>query len=534
MNLSNLWKELINPETTDAYSRLPEVEEFVKTSTEKAEVSFGTSGWRGELGVEFTYKNIQVVARALVEMYKNASPELFVHLGVSSFEQLQKEGVIIGHDNRMAGPDFARIIAGEFSAVGIKVFYGGEASTPEFSATIYQVNAACAVNITPSHNPANYSGLKFNPKDGGPAGTEITEKITQLSNEIMQKHTFADRGDVNWELIDLKKHYIEYLSKKGTLNLSQIREFANSGKLTLVTDHVHASTRGLSSFVLNNPGNHVELRMNDDLLFGQIAPEPSSSNMKGVREAVFEAQSLFKLGVIFDPDGDRIRFYDGEIEIDMNRFGAMAFHYLWKYRGFRGVCAKSVATSNFANAIAAGLGAKMEETAVGFKNFRPSLREGADPMAVIAFEESDGISGFNNTIEKDAQFGLLLSIEMIASTGKSLGLYLKELQEEYGYFFPERRGFEVDKSLVGAPLVARVKALSRKVKPGDLVNVGGVDKAISQVLTLDGVKIIFEDESWMLVRPSGTEPKVRIYTECRVESESQAMFEAAQALFDSI
>ena len=196
-----------------------------------------------------------------------------------------------------------------------------------------------------------------------------------------------------------------------------------------------------------------------------------------------------------------------------------------------GVLAKSVATSNFANAIAKGLGVEVAETAVGFKNFRPLLKQGASPMALIAFEESDGISGFNNTIEKDAQFGLLLSIEMMAKTGKTLGQYLKELQEEYGYFFPERAGFEVEKSMTGAPLVAKVDAIVEKVSVGSPVNIGGVEKKVSEIITLDGVKVIFEDESWMLIRPSGTEPKVRIYTECRIESEKEAMFKAAQDLF---
>jgi phosphomannomutase len=152
-------------------------------------------------------------------------------------------------------------------------------------------------------------------------------------------------------------------------------------------------------------------------------------------------------------------------------------------------------------------------------------------MALIAFEESDGISGYNNTIEKDAQFGLLLALEIMATTGKSLGEYLQDLQAEYGYFYPERSGFAVDKSLVGAPLSKKVMSIADRVAVGSQLEVGSTSKTVSEIVTLDGVKVIFEDESWLLIRPSGTEPKVRIYAECRIEAEKEDMFKAAQALF---
>ncbi|HQB65265.1 MAG TPA: phosphomannomutase, partial [Fibrobacteraceae bacterium] len=218
-------------------------------------------------------------------------------------------------------------------------------------------------------------------------------------------------------------------------------------------------------------------------------------------------------------------------EIDMNSFGAIAFHYMITWRKEQGVVAKSVATSNFVNIIAEKLGVPVMETPVGFKNFRPWLARNARPKALIAFEESDGISGLNNTLEKDAQFGLLLALEIMAVTGKNLGEYLDALYAEYGRFYPTRSGFEVDKSLVGDPLIAKVNAVAERAQPKMKVLVGSEEKEVKQLLTLDGVKIIFTDDSWMLIRPSGTEPKVRIYTECRKPEEKDALFEAAKALF---
>ena len=171
------------------------------------------------------------------------------------------------------------------------------------------------------------------------------------------------------------------------------------------------------------------------------------------------------------------------------------------------------------------------ETPVGFKNFRPWLKRNANPKALIAFEESDGITGLNNTLEKDAGFGLLLALEIMAVTGKNLGEYLDLLYAEYGRLYPERSGFEVDKSLVGAPLLAKVHKIAESAKPGSQVSIGSKSKIVKELITVDGVKIIFTDDSWMLIRPSGTEPKVRIYAECRDSGEKEDMFEAAKKLF---
>lgn len=524
-----VWQKILKEGATQ--EELDFVRSVATQSSVEAKVSFGTSGWRGELGTEFTMRNVQVVATAIVEMYKTADDELFGHLGVASFAEFAQDGIVLGHDNRMMGPEFAMAIAGVFLAHDIKVYYGGEATTPEFSASIEVLGAAAALNITPSHNPANYSGLKFNPRDGGPAGPEITTVITQIANHKMTDFVYEELGSSGVERFDILEAYHKFLKQRGTLDLERIAEFVQSDQVAVVIDHVHGATRGRPDRLLNGAQELITLRTEDNVLFGGIAPEPSSKNFTGVKAAIAAAKAPLKVGAIFDPDGDRIRFFDGVEEIDMNMFGALAFHYLAVHKGLKGVVAKSVATSNFVNAIANGLGIEIVETAVGFKNFRPLLKTGSDPMALIAFEESDGISGYNNTIEKDANFGLLLGLEIMAMTGKRLGAYLDELKAEYGEFFPARAGFEVDKALVGEPLKARVDALQGIAVIGSKVDIGGVEKRIADLITLDGVKIIFDDASWMLVRPSGTEPKVRIYTECRVSSEKDAMFEAAQNLF---
>jgi len=532
--ITQIWKKIQSPEFNPALDMalVENVKQEALSSLKSAKVSFGTSGWRGEIGSEFTVRNLQVVGAAIVRLYREATPELFQALGIRDFAELQTKGLVIGHDNRLLGEAFCKAVAGEFVKAGVqKIYYGGEMATPEFSAAVETLGAACSINMTPSHNPSNYNGIKFNPADGGPAGPEITNVITRLSNEMMSSHQFEPVGEVHWEIIDPIKIYNEFLHKQGTIKFNRIQKFLDEGRLTLVCDHVHGSTRGRPAAILGNPECLLSLRTEDDPLFGGVAPEPSSKNLEGVRHVLDTSKSWFRLGCIFDPDGDRIRFYDGTREIDMNSFGAIAFHYMVAWRKEQGVVAKSVATSNFVNIIAEALGVEVMETPVGFKNFRPWLSRNAKKKALIAFEESDGISGLNNTLEKDAQFGLLLALEIMAVTGKNLGEYLDALYAEYGRFYPTRSAFEVDKSLVGDPLMAKVSAVAKRTQPGMSVSVGETVKQVKQLLTLDGVKIIFSDDSWMLIRPSGTEPKVRIYTECRDPLEKDAMFEAAKALF---
>lgn len=533
-NISQIWKTIQSPKFRPEQGQqlIDEVLHAALHSQQPALVSFGTSGWRGEIGTEFTLRNVQVVGDALIRLYQEADAPLWEALGISSFAELQKRGVVIGHDNRMLGRRFCEVVADCFSRENIKVYFAGEATTPEFSAAVEMLGAACAVNMTPSHNPSNYAGIKFNPADGGPAGPEITELITNYANQAMSTHVWRAPSSPKWEELDILAVYKKFLVRQGTIRFDLIRSLVDGGQLFLLTDHVHGATRNRPKFLLGNPACLHTLRTEDDPLFGGIAPEPSSRNLERVRSLVDASRANYRLGVIFDPDGDRIRFYDGICEIDMNAFGAIALHYMVTCRKLKGVVAKSVATSNFVNIIAARLGVKVAETPVGFKNFRPWMKRGAKVPALIAFEESDGISGYNNTIEKDAQFGLLLALEIIAVTGKNLGEYLNDLYKEYGRLYPERSAFTVEKAMVGAPLLAQVRAVGDKLHPGSVVQLQGAKpKVVCEVLTIDGTKVIFSDDSWLLIRPSGTEPKVRIYTECRDPAEKDALFAAAKELF---
>ncbi len=247
------------------------------------------------------------------------------------------------------------------------------------------------------------------------------------------------------EKIDLTELYIKYITERRTLKIESIRDFINKEDCIICIDNVHGATRGRLQRIIGLNSKIIYLRTDDDLLFGGVAPEPSEKNMRGVEKVLGGSKASFKIGVIMDPDGDRIRFTDGSMQIPMNYFGAMALHFLHVHKGFNGVAAKSVGTSNLVNAISEKLNVPVRETKVGFKNFRPYMLGTSHERAIIAFEESDGISGYNHTLEKDAIFGLLLAIEMAAVTGKNLSVYLNDIMNEFGHYYPGRSGIEVER-----------------------------------------------------------------------------------------
>lgn len=530
INAAACWKAILS-DVSKNRGLLSVTEKFARENIAPAKIVFGTSGWRGEIGSDFTFNNMRVVTSAIIEMFKGNDPSVLQAMGVSGFDEIKNRGVIVGHDNRFLGPDFAREVIGLLQQDGIKTWYAGEATTPEFSAAIEMLNAACSINLTPSHNPANYGGFKFNPSDGGPAGPEITVQMEKIANEMMNKAPVLEPVKPRHiNEIDLTELYIKYITERKTLDIDKIRSFVEKEDCIICIDNVHGASRGRIQKIIGTSNRIRYLRTEDDYLFGGMAPEPSDRNMEGMGKVLQESNAKFKLGAILDPDGDRIRHADDRMIIPMNYFGAMALHFLHVHKGFSGVAVKAVGTSNLVNAIAGKLNVPVRETKVGFKNFRPFMLKNATERAIVCFEESDGISGFNHTLEKDALFGILLAIEMMAVTGKNLSAYLKDIMDEFGYYYPDRSGIEVDRSLAGDALVQKLSSIREKYKEGSAVDINGSQRIVKDVITVDGTKLVFDDGSWLMIRPSGTEPKVRFYIEARTREEKRAIFETAERM----
>lgn len=549
----SLIKELVNRESggndqwkqplDEAYELLfSELSDNRDSPVEK--VKFGTSGWRGILGKDIFAQSVCFVTTAIIELYETleSEPELIPFLGVGSLSEAKSKGCVVGFDNRFGGGLFGVRVATVLSRAGFKIYYAGESTTGVLSAAVLELGAAFSINLTPSHNPLEYGGYKYNAADGGPAAPELTEKITEYSNRIIDRGTskYVFDEDREEDLDDIgnlvKISSLEYwrdLVKRNEnihgLNIDRaVNNFLNRDDMVVVIDCVHGASRLHMSELFNNTSTDrfVVLRGSKDVTFGGVAPEPSSENMRGVVATLRGREQPLKLGAIIDPDGDRIRFTDGESEISMNQFGAMAYHFLHEYNNKKGMVAKTVATSNLANKIAADLDEDLFEPSVGFKNFKPVINK-----AVVYFEESDGISIIGHTPEKDAYIGLLLALEMMIKTGRNLGDYLKEIEYEFGAFYPDRDGVVV--SVSGDDLLLLLGRLD-KYEVGETVIVGGVGKKITEVITIDGRKMIFDDDSWLMIRPSGTEPKVRFYVESRTESGTADLVNAAKEMLSEV
>ncbi|AGF78896.1 phosphomannomutase [Desulfocapsa sulfexigens DSM 10523] len=507
-------------------------------------VKFGTSGWRGMIGKDLFVRSVSFVTAAIVDLYValDEEPELGLFLGVTSLDEARKRGCVLGFDNRFGGEILAGAVTEVLVKAGFVVHYAGESTTGVLSAAVLELNAAFSVNLTPSHNPLEYAGFKYNAADAGPAATELTGRITEKARQIIAGAgspfvaldkpvvSAADRDDVlpfdalgTWKQLVRNNKDIHDVHYDDIMN-----RFATDTEIVAVIDSVHGASRIHIPALFEGVENDrlIQLRDSSDVTFDGIAPEPSSANMVGVITTLQKRKEPLKVGAIIDPDGDRIRFTDGTVEISMNQFGAMAYHFLHEGKGKKGMVAKTVATSNLANRLAEVFGEETFEPRVGFKEFKPVIGK-----ALVYFEESDGISIIGHTPEKDAYIGLLLALDMVISRRQNLGEYLAEIEKEYGAFYPDRDGLPV--SVQGEVLHAALLKLE-KYGVGAVVNVGGTEQRITQVIDIDGRKMIFEDGSWLMIRPSGTEPKVRFYVESRTKSGTAALVEAARGMLDEI
>ncbi len=514
------------------------VRDEIQTSTNQPvdQVKFGTSGWRGILGKDITCNSVTRVTEAIVRMYQKMSPGDRLHslLGSFSLEEVRNRGCVVGHDNRFGGELLTRSAIDVLTRHGITVHVAGETTTGAISAAVLELGAAFSINLTPSHNPLEYGGYKFNGSDAGPASSLVTDRITELAREIISDSTelpYSPRQELRKECDSLScwKDLVRKNRKVHGLDYDELVEsFMKNSNCVLALDAMHGATRvHLKDLFKNMESDRlIFLRATDDPTFGGIAPEPSPANMNRLKEVLSQRSEPLKLGVAMDPDGDRIRFTDGENDINMNYFGAMAYHYLHEKKGKKGLVAKTVATSNFANSIARALGEEIFEPRVGFKEFKPVIGK-----ALVCFEESDGISTIGHTPEKDAYIGLILALDITLKLSKNLGEYLEEIQKEFGYFYPDKDGIVVDKQ--GEELQSTLAELKR-YKAGDSLNIGGKERTISEIIDIDGYKFVFDDHSWLMIRASGTEPKVRFYVEGRSAEDRKNLFAAARGLLSEI
>ncbi|MGD9488005.1 MAG: phosphomannomutase [Calditrichaceae bacterium] len=495
-------------------------------SKDPAPVVFGTSGWRGLIGEDFTIENAHKVVRGIIEMMK--SDEFLKTNGYTDFDDVRKAGILLLRDNRFMGDRFLDAAMRELASEKIRIYFVGECPTGVGSAILKELKAAGSINFTPSHNPMEYAGVKFNPGDGGPADKNLTSIIEEKSNFYMKTGSdfvpaMSDFKELRID-IDGKEVFRKFVEEKSiAFDLKKIRSWLKKSKndLFILVDNMHGSSRGYVQSLLGEDliselekTRSIEfIHTDEDYSFHGVKPEPSAANQRPLMDKLNSSGRKLTLAVAMDPDADRIRFNDAEMDIDMNRFAAIAFENIIN-KGIKGGIVTSVPSSGFAPEIARANQFPFYETPVGFKNFRAALAGGDVAMA---FEESDGITFKGHTLEKCALAGFLAALDVMASTGENLSERYNSLCKKYGYFYPERGGEDVKGVSVEAWQKYKVDVvnvlMSGLYKFGDEISIGNENKKIVEINTIDGLKIIFEDKSWILLRPSGTEPKFRYYYE---------------------
>lgn len=456
-------------------------------------IKFGTSGWRSVIARDFTFGNVALVTEAICGYLKTQ-------------ESGADRPIIIGHDTRFMGEEFAQAAADVASKKGFRVLICREpVPTPAMSRAIISQDAAGAMNFTASHNPPEYQGIKFSTSDGAPALPDVTSVIEQ---RIESAATIPDADGGSIEELDPKGDYLRDLRSKVDIDLIS----RAAGRY--VYDPLWGTGRGYLDKLLRDEGLIVET-IHDwrDVRFGGQAPEPGEEHLSELRQSV-EGGNL-TLGLSTDGDADRFGVIDSNgAFISPNDLIALLADYLAESRGTSKGIARSVATSHMVDKVARARGLKIYETPVGFKFIGELIKKGE---IILGGEESAGLSIDGHYPEKDGILACLLATEAVAARGTSLSEQLAILRKELGGLESARIGVRLTDD-VGARLKERLAA--------DPVNIGG--RRVREINRLDGVKFIFDDQSWMLMRPSGTEPVVRIYAESETKADLEFLLEQGE------
>jgi phosphoglucomutase len=445
-----------------------------------AQIKFGTSGWRAVIADEFTLANVRraVAGIALYVVAKNGP-------GAQ---------VIVGRDARYMGERFVEVAASVLSSFGLQPLVIAEpAPTPAISYEVIRAGAAGAINITASHNPAEYSGIKFSTSDGAPALPEVTQAIERL---IPDNDHVAVGPDLAKPMeADPRPAYLARL--KEIIDFPLIRK---SG-MEVVFDPFWGSGRNYSNALLRDFDVPVTtVHDSRDVLFGGHAPEPDDALFDDLRATMKATRA--RLGIATDGDADRFGVVDEDGSfIQPNYVIALLFDYLVESRGWKNGVGKSVTTTNMINALAEHHGVELHETPVGFKYLGELIKQ--DKIA-IGGEESAGLSIRHHVPEKDGILAGLLCCEAVARRKKSLQQQIRDLFSKVGSFYPQRDNFRLTED------VKRKFTDKLKKDPAELAG-----RNVKQAVRSDGLKLVFADGSWVCFRLSGTEPVVRVYSEAR-------------------
>jgi phosphoglucomutase len=463
-------------------------------------IKFGTSGWRGLIARDFTFDNVRLATQAIADY-------------LNTVETKSKE-IILGYDTRFLGKEFSLAAAEVLAVSGLKpLLCDSDTPTPVIAHTIRTRKALGGINMTASHNPAEYQGLKFSTSNGAPAHPEVTKQIEANAAKLQaQNWSFkaAVIGTYQCKTIDPKPEYFGQIRK--LVELNTIRK----AKLNIAVELMYGTGRGYLDELLKEAGAKVTVFHNElDPLFGGHHPEPNAEGMAEVSKFVRSGKAQFGLGL--DGDADRFGVVDKDgTWLTPNQILALALYHLKKNRGWTGAVVRTVPTSHQVDAVAQMLGVKVHETPVGFK-YIGALME-SEPI-IVGGEESGGLSVKGHVPEKDGILACLLMAELVATESKPLGRILKEIEKQTGEFHTER---------INVPIQAESKERLLKQLGSGLSKIGAFK--VEKFITTDGFKYLLPNNEWVAFRASGTEPLIRCYIEAKSSRNLKVLEKACRAL----
>jgi phosphomannomutase len=451
-------------------------------------ITFGTDGWRATLDT-FTEPRVRIVGQAVAD-----------YIGSGT--------VAVGYDARETSRGFADALADVLTDNAIDVIISdSDCPTPVLAWTITDRALDGGIMVTASHNPPEYNGVKFLPPDGAPALPEVTDALTDLLAEPTALPE-AEQGDV---------HEDTFTTGYGQHALDYVGSDIDLDDLTITYDAMHGSGRGVTDALLEEVGATIEcLRCERDPEFGGVPPEPSADRLETLTDRVTEGEA--DLGFANDGDADRIAVVTPERGyLDPNLFLAVLYDYLLESGS--GPAVRTVSTTFLIDRIAAAHDESVVETAVGFKWVAEAMDESD---ALIGGEESGGFGLTDHLRNKD---GVLLAL--VAANAHAE----RPLDERADAIVAEHGEIHQDRISVDCPDDRKEAVLSdlESALPESVVGV-----PVDEIGTKDGFKIRLDDGSWLLVRPSGTEPKLRVYAESDSDEQTEELLDAGRDLIEPL
>ena len=460
-------------------------------------IKFGTGGWRAVIGEDFTQENVRLVAAGILKLMES--------------ENKTDKPVIIGYDRRFLSTEAAKWVAEVLAAGGIKVwFLKRSAPTPLIMHTVLDEKLHYGIEITASHNPSAYNGIKLIVEEGRDAPLETTaaleEFIAQAQPNVLPFDEAVENGIIEYRKNPFNKFIDDILA---LLDTDALRERG----LRVLFDSMHGSGAYPLMVIFYTARCTIDtMNFNKDAYFGGNMPAPSEKSLSILRESVIKGD--YDLGIAMDGDGDRLGIIDKTGRyISANEILCLLYYYLVKYKGWKGPVVRNLATTHMLDRIAESFGETCYEVPVGFKYISSKIDE---TDAVLGGESSGGLTVRGHIHGKDSVYAASLFAEMVSVTGKYPGELIDELTQQFGKFqmVEDNLRFAPDYKPTIVKLVFEDKLLP------------DFGKKVVRVNYEDGCKVYFEDDSFVICRFSGTEPLLRIFAESATAQEAAGYIQA--------